>query len=139
MGGRAALAPYTCCEHELEALGLCLVGGWAPRDGRLSPPSHLCHRQGSVAHLAGTPARPSPSWVPSGTMTLPPTHRPVGGSDTKTLRGLADAAGPVLTHETLGCQQFGDREPALQEELPSAQCMKRERLSGWVQTISKAF
>lgn len=77
MGGRAALAPYTCCEHELEALGLCLVGGWAPRDGRLSPPSHLCHRQGSVADLAGTPAQPSPSWVSSGMMmTLPPYPPP---------------------------------------------------------------
>ena len=109
--------------------------GWAPRDDRHSPPSHLCHGQGSVANLSGTPARPSRSWVSLGmTMTLPPTRRPVGGSDTTTLCGLADAAGPVLTHKALGCQQFRDREPALQEELPSAQCMKREQLSGWVQS-----
>lgn len=38
----------------------------------------------------------------------------------------------LFSPTTLGCQQFRDREPALQEELPSAQCMKRERLSGWV-------
>ena len=29
--GRTALAPDTCCEHEMEALGLCLAGGGHPR------------------------------------------------------------------------------------------------------------
>lgn len=131
MGRRTVLAPHTCCEHKMEALGLRLAEGGHPGVVGSSPPSHLCHRQGSVAHLAGTPTQPSPSWASSGMMmALPPARHSVGGSDTKTLCGLADAAGPVLTHDTR--MPAVQREPALQEELPRAQCMKRERLSGWV-------
>lgn len=107
--GRTVLAPHTCCEHKMEALGLRLAGGGHPGVVGSSPPSHLCHRQGSVAHLAGTPTQPSPSWASSGMMmALPPARHSVGGSDTKMLGGLADAAGPVLTHDT--------RMPAVQRQ-----------------------
>lgn len=84
---------------------------WAPRGARLFPTLSSVPQAGvRLCHLAGTPAQPSPSWVSSGIMmmTLPPARHAVGGSDTKTLRGLADAAGPVLTHDT--------RMPAVQRQ-----------------------
>lgn len=63
--GRTVRAPHTCCEHKMEALGLCLAGGGHPGVLGSSPPSHLCHRQGSVcATLQAHPPSPHPPGFP---------------------------------------------------------------------------
>lgn len=70
-------------------------------------------------------------------MTLPPPARPVGGSGCKNLCGLADAAGPVLTHKALGVPSSSETGSQPSRRNFQVQCMKGN--SWWLEYNLKSF